>query len=79
MTINASIFKDDDYEVDLVSHTSKSKKPLFDKIECEDSLYIFSKKNPIRIVIYKIVTDHDFENVILCKSHIIYLQIKFLL
>jgi hypothetical protein len=65
MTLNASMFKDDDYEVDLVAHTTRNKKPLFEGIECEDSLYLFSKKNPIRILIYRIVTAHEFENLIL--------------
>ena len=65
MTLNASMFKDDDFEVDLVNHTTRNKKPLFEGIECDDSLYLFSKKNPIRIIIYKIVTAHEFENLIL--------------
>ena len=33
----------DDVEIDLVHHTAHIRKPLYDGIECEDSLYIFSK------------------------------------
>jgi hypothetical protein len=68
MTLNASMFKDDDFEVDLVAHSSRSKKPLFEGVECEDSLYLFSKKSFLRMVIYRIVTAHEFENVILRKK-----------
>ncbi|EGR31326.1 hypothetical protein IMG5_112530 [Ichthyophthirius multifiliis] len=50
---------------DLFEETKNEKKKLFQGIECDDSLFIFSKKNFFRIFLYKIVQHHHFDNWIL--------------
>ena len=39
---------------------------LYDGVLCEISLFLFSKKNLCRTLIYKIVINNYFENFILC-------------
>ena len=63
ISLQASVM-DDDVEIDLFNQTAKVHKPLYDGIECEDSLYLFNKINYFRIFIYKIVTHHNFETFI---------------
>ena len=55
---------DEDVEIDIFNQTAKIHKPLYDGIECEDSLYLFNKMNFFRIFIYKLVTHHNFETFI---------------
>lgn len=55
---------DDELEIDLVNHTAKIHKPLYDGIACDDSIFIFNKKNFFRIFCYKMVMHHNFETLI---------------
>jgi hypothetical protein len=73
MSLNNSVMEDD-VEIDLVNRTTKHHKPLYDGIMCEDSLFIFNKKNCIRILIYKAVVHHGFEQII--QGFIIFSSIK---
>lgn len=43
----------------------KKKKIDFDGVECENSIYFLTKKNKIRIYLYRMVTNNAFETVIL--------------
>ena len=38
---------------------------MFDGVECENALYVFSKSNRLRILMYKIITNNKFETFIL--------------
>lgn len=55
---------DEDVEIDIFNQTAKIHKPLYDGIECEDSLFLFNKMNFLRIFMYKLVTHHNFETFI---------------
>jgi hypothetical protein len=63
MSLNNSMI-DDDIEIDIVHHQVKVHKPLYAGIECEDSLYIFNKRNVLRILCYRAVSHHFFEQLI---------------
>lgn len=47
------------------STLKKKEKPLFEGIACYQSLWMFSKKSPLRIVCYRVVHSDLFENFIL--------------
>jgi hypothetical protein len=61
MSLNNSMVVDEEEEAKSEHHVKR----LFEGIECEDSLYLFSKKNFVRISLYKLVTHHDFDHFIL--------------
>jgi hypothetical protein len=63
MRNNNSLYENE-LEADLMKDNNK-KKPIFDGIRCEDSLYLFPKSSWLRIFFYRMVTHHHFENAIL--------------
>lgn len=64
-TLNASMQTvEEEVEVDLVNNSTKLHKPLYDGIACEDSIFIFNKRNFLRMFCYKMVMHHNFETLI---------------
>ena len=48
---------------------------LFQKVECEKSLFIFSQKNPFRVKLMKIFTNKNFERTILFMIFLVSLRL----
>lgn len=53
------------YSIDLEEDLKPKAKQLFEGVDCEDSLFIFSKSSKIRIFCYRAVTHRYFQGVIL--------------
>ena len=62
---------DESIEIDIETlqtkkeESSKQKKKLFEGVECERALYVFSKQSYVRILAYRIITNNRFESMIL--------------
>jgi hypothetical protein len=61
---------DESFEIDVAMLNAKNPqkkkvKPLYQGVECEVSWYLFSKKNFLRTIAYKLSQLHAFENTVL--------------
>ena len=48
---------------------------MYQKVECEKSLFIFSQKNPFRVKLMKIFTNKNFERTILFMIFLVSLRL----